>query len=82
MTLRQTGSDYPRHRTDWAWEFLRRNDAFQAEAGRAEPVATDVSDDGFTLFQPSPRAPRAEAWGLASFPGSRSDDDREVGVLR
>lgn len=70
MTQQPIGSDYPRHRTDWAWEFLRRNADFRADAGRSGPVAADISDDGFTLFQPTPRAPRAEAWGLASFPGS------------
>lgn len=79
MTQQHLGSDCPRNRTDWAWEFLRRNDAFRATARRREPVATIFFDDGLTRFQPTLRAPRAEARGFASFSAYRSYDDRDVG---
>lgn len=75
MTNLEEAASYPWHRTDWAWEFLRRNEEFRAMASRSLRPVPKFVEDGLTMFKQTAPAPRAEAWGLASFPGSRSDWD-------
>ncbi len=56
-------------RSDWAWEGLRRNAAYQDEA-RAHlldiPISTRL-ESGATFTRMHEPSPRAEAWALRSF---------------
>ena len=55
--------------TDWAWEYLRRNRAYQAEArlhGRRGVVHRPFAT-GTVFTRMHARHVRAEAWGLCSF---------------
>jgi hypothetical protein len=54
---------------DWAWEYLRRNPAYQAEA-RLYPrrgVVRRLLATGTIFTRMRSRHARAEAWGLCSF---------------
>ena len=54
---------------DWAWEGLRRNEEYQAEA-RGHGFAGDASSkmgDGALLTHMQERMPPAEAWALLCF---------------
>lgn len=56
-------------RRDWAWEFLRRHEAFQADAETASSTP-DIStrvESGVLLTRLREAQPRAEAWGLCCF---------------
>lgn len=57
-------------RRDWAWEFLRRNEDFRAEAYPASPGAVSRLDgvDGISLFKLRFQQPGASNWGLFFFP--------------
>ena len=55
--------------TDWAWEYLRRNPAYQAEARlhRRRGVVHRPFATGTVFTRMHARHVRAEAWGLCSF---------------
>jgi Family of unknown function (DUF6499) len=61
--------------TDWAWEYLRRNPAYQTDARlyhrRGVVRRTLATDTIFTRMRF--RHARAEAWGLRSFRRSKTD---------
>jgi Family of unknown function (DUF6499) len=60
--------------TDWAWEYLRRNLAYQADARlchRRGVVRRPLSTGTILTRMPSRHA-RAEAWGLCSFRRSKA----------
>lgn len=77
---RVTGTAWDRHREDyaytreldftgWAWEFLRRNEAFRRECRLnrvGHPTAIRLVS-GTTLYRPRRRFLAAEEWGLALF---------------
>jgi hypothetical protein len=54
-------------RRDWAWEYLRRHDAYQTDAASATPYVTTRLDSGALLTRLHEPQPRAEAWGLCCF---------------
>ena len=54
-------------RRDWAWEYLRRHDGYQADAASATPYVTARLDSGVLLTRLREPEPRAEAWGLCCF---------------
>lgn len=62
-------------RSRWAWEFLRRNGAFLAEAARHGPdeVSVRTACHDITLIRPRMEQMAAERWGLAFFPDPRHD---------
>jgi len=69
--------DYARtlSRSRWAWEFLRRNEDFVAEAalhGTGE-ISVRTACHGITLIRPRIDQMAAERWGLAFFPDPRHD---------
>jgi len=58
---------------DWAWEGLRRNENYQAEA-RSRGIAGDVCsrmEGGALLTRMQETVPPAEAWALLCFRGPR-----------
>lgn len=57
-------------RRDWAWEFLRRNEAFRAEAypAPADAASSIQGMDGITLMKLRYPQPDANLWGLFFFP--------------
>jgi hypothetical protein len=69
--------DYTRtlSRSRWAWEFLRRNEDFLAEAALHGPDEVSVRQacHGITLIRPRTDQMAAERWGLAFFPDPRHD---------
>ncbi len=69
--------DYTRtlSRSRWAWEFLRRNEEFLAEAALHGPdeVSVRTACHGITLIRPRTDQMAAERWGLAFFPDPRHD---------
>ncbi len=62
-------------RSRWAWEFLRRNEDFRAEARahRPEEISVRTACNGITLLRPRTDQMAAERWGLAFFPDPRRD---------
>lgn len=60
-------------RSRWAWEFLRRNEDFLAEAARHGPdeISVRTACHGITLIRPRTDQMAAERWGLAFFPDTR-----------
>lgn len=57
------------HKADLAWEYLRRNPAYQRDwrmnaPGRCNPVRLT---DGTRLYRPRRRFKSAEEWGLIIF---------------
>lgn len=60
-------------RSRWAWEFLRRNEAFLAEAANRSPdeISVRTACRGITLIRPRTDQMAAERWGLAFFPDPR-----------
>ncbi|WP_065383082.1 DNA -binding domain-containing protein [Hyphomonas sp. ND6WE1B] len=62
-------------RSRWAWEFLRRNEDFLAEARLHGPEEVSVRQacHGITLVRPRMDQMAAERWGLAFFPDVRHD---------
>lgn len=58
---------YPYFRTDWAWEFLRRNEQFRAAARPAGPGLVPIVAGSVTRYPNATHDPRAEAWGLTTF---------------
>ncbi len=54
---------------DWAWEYLRRNFEYQANArlGHRRGVARQRLSAGPVLTRLRARHPGAEGWGLACF---------------
>jgi hypothetical protein len=59
----------------WAWEFLRRNTRYRADAHENALGATVQSraGDGFCITRLSRRQREAEAWGLYSFRRSNTN---------
>jgi hypothetical protein len=52
---------------DWAWEGLRRNPRYQADARTFERLETKTLGGGALLTRMQEISPRAEAWALCSF---------------
>lgn len=62
-------------RSRWAWEFLRRNEAFLQDAAHHGPKELSVKTAcrGITLIRPRTDQMAAERWGLAFFPDPQSN---------
>jgi hypothetical protein len=56
-------------RRDWAWEYLRRHEAYQAHAETASstPHISIRLESGALLTRLREPQPRVEAWGLCCF---------------
>jgi hypothetical protein len=52
---------------DWAWEGLRRNPRYQADARTFECRETIMLGGGALLTRMQETSPRAEAWALCCF---------------
>jgi Proteobacterial transcriptional regulator-like domain len=60
----------------WAWEFLRRNARYRADARQSALLGTIVQSrarNGFCITRLSRRQCEAEAWGLYSFRRSNAN---------
>lgn len=68
-------------RTGWAWEFLRRNDAYRTDfrMNRAGHLVAIRHVSGAMLYRPRRRFLAAEAWGLRLFADpSRTAQDADI----
>ena len=56
-------------RSDWAWEFLRRNSDYRSTAlkNRQHWLTTDALARKPSIYQSTARNPVAEEWGLCTF---------------
>ncbi len=59
----------------WAWEFLRRNARYRADAHHVAPgtIVQSRARNGFCITRLSQRQREAEAWGLYSFRRSNAN---------